>query len=297
MRAALTPWSSAVWRAAWLFGTPGSCRRHARRGAMAWPVLGLPWAGGPDREPTNHPEAPCRRLDGLSVFLLLTLGGLICAALMPTAALATEDRCDRARRYEALQAPDQQTLQRGGAVLQVQTHTGSAYHVGYVYHLVPYAPELVMAVFTSYEEHRGHLPHILVATVEAQHGPTARVRFVYALPWPLPNSEYVMDETVAQEGETYLLSWTLAPSSPSGVSAPRYAEGYFRAQPVGAGTLIIYCHYVIPGTGLWPAKVNREGLQAMQTTVHATARWVAAVAASSETTRRALARFRAWFAS
>jgi hypothetical protein len=229
--------------------------------------------------------------------MFLTLGVLVGATLVPTAALATVDRCDRAMRYETLQAPDQQTLQRGEAVLQVQTHTGSAYHVGYVYHLVPYAPELIMAVFTTYAEHRGHFRHILAATVEAQHGNTARVRFVYALPWPLPHSEYVMHETVVHEGETYLLSWTLDPSSPQGASAPQSAEGYFRTQPVGAGTLIIYCNYVIPGTGLWPAKVNREGLQAMQTTVHETARWVAAVAASSETAHRALVRFRALFAS
>jgi hypothetical protein len=149
-----------------------------------------------------------------------------------------------------------------------------------------------MAVFTTYEDQRGHITDVLQAHVEAQQGNYARVRFVYALPWPLPNSEYVVNNTVVQEGETYLLSWDLHPSSPRGLSAPKYVEGYFRTQPVGPRTLIIYCNYVIPGTGLLPGTVNRAGLKAMQTAVHDTVRWVEAIAASSETSSRRLARLR-----
>jgi hypothetical protein len=226
--------------------------------------------------------------------MLVAVWVLVGASLAP--AMATATRCDRDTRYETLPTQDQRMLQHGAPVLKVQKHTGSAYHMGYVYQLVPYPAELVMAVFTTYEDHRGHLTNILKATVEAQRGNYARVRFVYNLPWPLPNSEFVMNETVAQEGETYLLSWELHPSSPKGVSTPRYAEGYFRTQPVGPHTLIIYCNYIIPGTGLWPDKVNRDGLQAMETTMHDTVRWVDTVAASSELSSRHMARLRAMLA-
>jgi len=228
--------------------------------------------------------------------MLVAVCLLVCASLVPAAAMAAADRCDRATRYETLPAQDQQTLQRGAPVLKVHTHTGSAYHMGYVYQLVRYPPELVMAVFTAYEDHRGHLTNILEARVEVQRGNYARVRFVYDLPWPFPNSEYVVNETVVQEGETYLLYWDLHPSSPRGVSAPQYAEGYFRTQPVGPRTLIIYCNYIVPGTGLWPDKVNSDGLQAMQTTVHDTVRWVDAIATSSEMSSRRIARLRAMLA-
>lgn len=211
---------------------------------------------------------------------LLAVWLLCCTCLAPALARATEARCDRAKRYEALSAPDQQTLQSAAPLIEVNTHTGSAYHMGYVYQLLPYPAELVMAVFSTYEDQRGHITDVLGAQVEAQRGNSARVRFVYALPWPLPNSEYVVNNTVVQEGETYLLSWQLDPSSPRGLSAPQYVDGYFRTQPVGARTLIIYCNYVIPGTGLLPAMVNRSGLKAMQTTVHDTGRWVGAVVAA-----------------
>jgi len=176
--------------------------------------------------------------------------------------------------------------------VEVNTHTGSAYHMGYVYTLVPYPPEFVMAVFTNYADQRGHITDVLEAKVEVQQGNYARVRFVYDLPWPLPNSEYVVNDTVSQEGETYLLSWDLHPSSPRGLSAPQYVEGYFRTQPVGPRTLIIYCNYMIPGSGLLPGTVNRAGMKAMQTTIDDTVRWVDAIAASSETSSRRIARLR-----
>jgi hypothetical protein len=223
--------------------------------------------------------------------VLLAVWLLFCACLGPAPAVAAEARCDRAKRYETLSAQDQQTLQGDVPVLAVNTSTGSAYHMGYMYQLVPYPPELVMAVFTTYEDQRGHITDVLQAQVEAQRGNYARVRFVYALPWPLPNSEYVVNNTVVQEGETYLLSWDLHPSSPRGLSAPKYVEGYFRTQPVGPRTLIIYCNYVIPGTGLLPGTVNRAGLKAMQTTMHDIVRWVDAIAAA-ETSSRHLARLR-----
>jgi len=225
--------------------------------------------------------------------MLLAVWLLCCAGPVLAPVMAADDHCDRAKRYEALSAQGQQTLQ-GNAVLQeVQTHTGSAYHTGYVYTLVPYPPEFVMAVFTNYAEQRGHITDVLDATVEVQHGNYARVRFVYALPWPLPKSEYVVNDTVRQEGETYLLSWDLHPSSPRGLSAPQYVEGYFRTQPVGARTLIIYCNYVIPGSGLFPGTVNSAGMKAMRTTIADTVRWVDAIAAASETSSRHMARLRA----
>ena len=199
--------------------------------------------------------------------MLLAVWLLCCACLVPAPVMAADAHCDRDKRYEALSAQDQQTLQGDAAVLEVNTHTGSAYHMGYVYPLVPDPPEFVMAVFTDYDDQRGHITDVLDATVEVQRGNYARVRFVYDLPWPLPNSEYVVNNTVGQEGETYLLSWDLHPSSPRGLSAPQYVEGYFRTQPVGPRTLIIYCNYLIPGTGLLPGMVNSAGLKAMQTTI------------------------------
>jgi hypothetical protein len=97
---------------------------------------------------------------------------------------------------------------------------------------------------------------------------------------------------VRQEEETYLLSWDLHPSSPKGLSAPQYVEGYFRTQPVGPRTLIIYCNYMIPGSGLLPGTVNSAGMKAMQTTIEDTVRWVDAIAASSEMSSRCIARLR-----
>jgi hypothetical protein len=228
--------------------------------------------------------------------MLLAVWLLCVACLVPAPVMAAADHCDRDKRYEALSAQVQQTLQSNAVVLEVNTHTGSAYHMGYVYTLVPSPPEFVMAVFTTYADQHGHITDVLEATVEVQRGNYARVRFVYDLPWPLPNSEYVVNNTVVQEGETYLLSWDLHPSSPTGLSAPTYVEGYFRTQPVGPRTLIIYCNYLIPGSGLVPGMVNNAGRKAMQTTIADTVRWVAAVAASSETSSRHLARLRAMLA-
>ena len=224
--------------------------------------------------------------------MLLAVWLLCFACPVPAPVMAADDHCDRTKRYEALSAQVQQTLQGNALLLEVNTHTGSAYHMGYVYTLVPYPPEFVMAVFTNYAEQRGHITDVLEAKVEVQQGNYARVRFVYDLPWPLPNSEYVVNDTVSQEGETYLLSWDLHPSSPRGLSAPQYVEGYFRTQPVGPRTLIIYCNYMIPGSGLLPGTVNRAGMKAMQTTIDDTVRWVDAIAASSETSSRRIARLR-----
>jgi len=224
--------------------------------------------------------------------MLLAVWLLCFACPVPAPVMAADDHCDRAKRYESLSAQGQQTLQGNALLLEVNTHTGSAYHMGYVYTLVPYPPELVMAVFTNYAEQRGHITDVLEAKVEVQQGNYARVRFVYDLPWPLPNSEYVVNDTVRQEGETYLLFWDLHPSSPRGLSAPKYVEGYFRTQPVGPRTLIIYCNYMIPGSGLLPGTVNSAGMKAMQTTIDDTVRWVDAIAASSETSSRRIARLR-----
>ena len=159
--------------------------------------------------------------------MLLAVWLLCFACPVPAPVMAADDHCDRAKRYEALSAQVQQTLQGNALLLEVNTHTGSAYHMGYVYTLVPYPPELVMAVFTNYADQRGHITDVLEAKVEVQQGNYARVRFVYDLPWPLPNSEYVVNDTVRQEGETYLLSWDLHPSSPRGLSAPQVRGGLF----------------------------------------------------------------------
>lgn len=93
--------------------------------------------------------------------LLVTVGLLVFASLGPAPAGAAEAHCDRAKRYETLSAPDQQTLQNAAPVLEVNTHTGSAYHMGYVYQLLPVPPELVMAVFTAYEDQPGVILPIL----------------------------------------------------------------------------------------------------------------------------------------
>jgi hypothetical protein len=220
------------------------------------------------------------------------VGWLFCTALWPTLAAAESRHCDRQKRYESLSQQAQGTLQGGAFVLEVDRHTGSDYHVGYVYKLVSHAPELIMAVFTTYPEQKEYISGVLEATVEEQRGNYARVRFLYDLPWPIPDSEYVVNDTVMQDGETYLLYWNLHPSSPSGLSAPKYVEGYFRTQPTGSGTLIIYCNYVIPGLGLMPDKVNRNGLQAMRTTMHDTVQWVEAIAATSTQSTSRLLRFR-----
>jgi hypothetical protein len=97
-----------------------------------------------------------------------------------------------------------------------------------------------MAVFTNYADQKDYITNVLTADVEAQSTNSARVRFVYDLPWPLPNSEYVVNDLVVQEGETYLLYWSLDPSSPSGMSAPKY-RGYFRTtgQPPRSSFIVI----------------------------------------------------------
>jgi len=112
----------------------------------------------------------------------------------------------------------------------------------------------------------------------------------------LPKSEYVVNDTVVQEGDTYLLYWDLHPSSPAGMSAPKYVEGYFRTQPVGPHTLIVYCNYVIPVTGLFPGMVKRAGRKAMQTTLHDTVRWVDTIAAEPAASGQSIARLRAMLA-
>jgi hypothetical protein len=220
--------------------------------------------------------------------------GLVFCTLLLSASVGAEGRhCDRSKRYEALSEQSRQALQQGQMVSEVQKDPTSEYHLGYVYKLVAHPPEVVMAVFTNYPEHKDYITNILAANVEAQSVNKARVRFVYNLPWPLPDSEYVLNDTVEQEGDTYLLYWNLHPSSPSGMSAPKHVEGYFRTQPVGPHTLIIYCNYVIPSTTLLPGKINSDGLKAMQTTLHDTVRWVDTIAAEPAASVQNIARLRA----
>ena len=223
--------------------------------------------------------------------------GLVCFAFCLSSAAWTEDgHCDRSKRYASLGEQVQQSLQQGGLVSEVNTDTTSEYHMAYVYKLVSHPPEVVMAVFTNYEAHKDHISNIRQVSVEDQKANYARVRFVYNLPWPFPDSEYVLNDTVVQEGETYLLYWDLHPSSPTGLSAPKHVEGYFRTEPVGSQTLIIYCNYVIPATGLFPRKVNSDGLKAMQTTLNDTARWVDTIAAEPEVSDQRIGRLRAMLA-
>lgn len=106
--------------------------------------------------------------------MLLAVWLLCFACPVPAPVMAADDHCDRAKRYEALSAQVQQTLQGNALLLEVNTHTGSAYHMGYVYILVPYPPELVMAVFTNYADQRGHITDVLEAKVEVQQGNYAR---------------------------------------------------------------------------------------------------------------------------
>ena len=89
--------------------------------------------------------------------LLLALWLLCCTCSVPAPVMAADGHCDRAKRYEVLSPQVQQALQGNAVLLEVNTHTGSAYHMGYVYTLVPYPPEFVMAVFTNYAEQRGHI--------------------------------------------------------------------------------------------------------------------------------------------
>jgi hypothetical protein len=220
--------------------------------------------------------------------MLFSLGLVFFAVTFPASSWADNPQCDCSKRYEALSAPSQQALQQGMLVSEVNKNTASEYHMGYVYTLAEHPPEVVTAVFINYKAQKGSITNVLAAHVEEQSANYVRVRFVYDLPWPLPNSEYVVNDTVVQEGETYLLYWNLHPSSPAGISAPRYVEGYFRTQPVGARTLIIYCNYVIPAHGLFPGKVNSDGLKAMQTTLHDTIRWVDAIAAAPEASNNIL---------
>jgi hypothetical protein len=67
--------------------------------------------------------------------VLLAVWLLCFACPVPAPVMATDDHCDRAKRYEALSAQVQQTLQGNAVLLEVHTHTGSAYHMGYVYTL------------------------------------------------------------------------------------------------------------------------------------------------------------------
>jgi hypothetical protein len=225
--------------------------------------------------------------------LLFALGLLFLAVTFPSSSGAEQPQCDRSKRYASLSAPNQQALQCGLLVSEVEKNPASAYQQGYVYTLAAHPPEVVMAVFSNYTAHKGAITNVLDAHIEVQAANYARVRFVYDLPWPLPNSEYVVNETVIQEDDTYLLYWDLHPSSPAGLSAPRYVEGYFRTQPVGSRTLIIYCNSVIPAQALFTGKVNRDGLKAMQTTLSDTLRWVDAIAAAPEASEQHLARLRA----
>jgi hypothetical protein len=227
---------------------------------------------------------------------LLPVGFVLLALVLPATPWAESQRCDRSKRYASLSEQDQQALQQGLLVSAVEKDAASAYNLGYVYRLVAHPPEVVMAVFTNYADHKDYITNVREVSVEAQSANYARVRFVYDLPWPLPDSESVLNDIVVQEGETYLLYWNLHPSSPSGMSAPKHVEGYFRTQPVGLHTLIIYCNYVVPAVGLLPGKVNSDGLKAMQTTLNDTARWVDAIAAEPEVSSRRIARLRAMLA-
>ena len=223
--------------------------------------------------------------------------GLVFGVLLLSASAGAEGQhCDRSKRYEALSEQSQQALQQGQLVSEMTKSTTSEYHLGYVYKLVAHPPEVVMAVFTNYAEHKDYITNVLEANVEAQTANYARVRFVYDLPWPLPDSECVLNDTVVQEDDTYLLYWSLHPSSPAGMSAPKYVEGYFRTQPVGPHTLIIYCNYIVPATGLFPGKVNRDGLKAMQTTLYDTVRWVDTITAEPAAFGQSLERLRAMLA-
>ena len=131
------------------------------------------------------------------------------ALALSASAWAEGEQCDRSKRYASLSEQSQQALQSGMLVSEVNKNTASEYHMGYVYKLIPHSPEVVMAVFTSYADQKDYLTNVLTADVETQSANYARVRFVYNLPWPLPNSEYVVNDTVLQEGETYLLYWSL----------------------------------------------------------------------------------------
>jgi hypothetical protein len=62
--------------------------------------------------------------------------GLVCLALVLSSSGWAEYRhCDRSKRYESLSEQGQQELQRGTLFMEVNKHTGSAYHMGYVYTL------------------------------------------------------------------------------------------------------------------------------------------------------------------
>jgi hypothetical protein len=73
-------------------------------------------------------------------------------------------------------------------------------------------------------------------------------------------------------------------------------EGYLRTEPVGSHTLIIYCNYVIPANGLFPEKVNSDGLKAMQTTLNDLVRWVKSIVAEPEASGQCMGRLRAMLA-
>ena len=227
---------------------------------------------------------------------LWPVGYVLYVLLLSASVEAREHHCDRSKRYDALSVQSQQDLHQGLLVNEMPSNTRSASHLGYMYKLVAHSPEMVMAVFTSYAEQKTYITNVREATVEVQSANYARVRLVYDLPWPLPRSEYVVNDTVVQEGDTYLLYWDLHPSSPAGMSAPKYVEGYFRTQPVGPHTLIVYCNYVIPVTGWFPGMVKREGRKAMQTTLHDIVRWVETIATTPAASGQRIARLRAMLA-
>jgi hypothetical protein len=148
--------------------------------------------------------------------------------------------------------------------------------VNYVYKLVDLDAELLQAVFSAYAEQKEHFPRIKESTVEEEKGNWARVRYEADTGhWYVPNSHYTVNDMVAKDGSTYLMSWNLVHSE--GLTKVVYIDGYMRTEQVGSRTVMIYCNYVIPDIKMSPGQVNKEGLEALQATVDQLTEWTTSV--------------------
>lgn len=206
---------------------------------------------------------------------------LMCALALLLAQSVSQaaTKCDRSPRYAGLSDQDRSQLQQGKMVAVVNKNTGSDFHMAYLYKLVDFDPELFMAVFTSYGEHKGNIRAILSSRVEAAKGNWARVRYeLDSGHWYVPNIHYSVNDFVIKDADgSFVLNWDLAWSD--GVSKLTYLDGYLRTEGVNGRALIVYCNYSTPDVKLAPDMVNREGLAGMKTTVNESVAWVKRVAA------------------
>lgn len=181
------------------------------------------------------------------------------------------EKCTRGVTYDALMndqkflSPQEKKDLNAGKQIAKFVEQSNGYEIGYIFSVADFDPELVMGMFSSCDQHAGSngLGKFIVKTEYKSDGNKNPFHVFYEQDGsgPYKGSQYTFENTLSTlstgAGRGYILNSRLINSTDRDFS-PKWADAYFQVTPLGRGSFVVACNYMVPRTSWWKGTFNGQ---------------------------------------